>query len=69
LEAALAIPFVNRSVIRARTAESLPAHHPAQDKLKTVTGPAAFVCVGETCSLPVTEPAEIAATIERMRPR
>jgi hypothetical protein len=58
--------------LRATSADALPASHPAQDKLKaaqkTGLGPAAFVCVGETCSLPVTEPADIARAIADMRP-
>jgi hypothetical protein len=29
--------------------------------------PQAFVCVGETCSLPVTDVAALGATIEAMR--
>jgi hypothetical protein len=31
-------------------------------------GSAAFVCVGEACSLPVTDPALIPAAIMSMRP-
>ena len=31
------------------------------------TGSAAFVCVGERCSLPVTEPEQIAAAVQAMR--
>jgi uncharacterized protein YyaL (SSP411 family) len=29
---------------------------------------AAFVCVGETCSLPVTDPDKIAAVVGAMQP-
>jgi uncharacterized protein YyaL (SSP411 family) len=54
--AALALPYVNRAVIRAPSADALPASHPAQDKLKAASAPAAFICIGETCSLPVTNP-------------
>ncbi len=59
--AALALPYVSRAVLRAPTAEALPAGHPAQDKLASAAGPAAFICIGETCSLPVTNPDEISA--------
>ena len=39
----------------------------AATKLAAVTEPAAFICAGETCSLPVTEPEQIAATVSAMR--
>ena len=56
-QAALKLPFLDRIVLRAPPRPALPASHPAQDKLKAAAPEgAAFVCVGETCSLPVTEP-------------
>jgi uncharacterized protein YyaL (SSP411 family) len=64
--AALRLPFIDRIVLRATDA-SLPPLHPAQEKLGATEGSAAFVCVGETCSLPVTDAAEIAAAVARMR--
>jgi hypothetical protein len=66
-EAALALPFLDRIVLRAKTAADLPAAHPAQEKLKAASGSAAFVCVGERCSLPVSEPGGIAAAVDAMR--
>ncbi|MEJ2624677.1 MAG: thioredoxin domain-containing protein, partial [Pseudolabrys sp.] len=57
---ALKLPYLDRIVLRAPSADALPATHPAQEKLKVVSGSAAFVCVGETCSLPVTAPEKIA---------
>jgi len=65
---ALRLPFGDRIVLRAAASSDLPATHPAQDKLKALAGSAAFVCVAETCSLPVLEPAKIAETVEAMRP-
>jgi len=59
IAAALKVPFLRRIVLRARTAADLPAQHPAQEKLRAVTEPAAFICVGETCSLPVTLPGAV----------
>jgi uncharacterized protein len=64
--AALKIPFLNRIVLRAASAEALPAAHPAQQKIKATTGTAAFICVGERCSLPVTRADEIAALVVAM---
>jgi uncharacterized protein YyaL (SSP411 family) len=66
-KAALALPYVNRAVLRAPSADALPPSHPAQDKLKAASGPAAFICLGETCSLPVTNPDEIAARADASR--
>ena len=67
LKAALKLPFLERIVLRAPTAAALPAAHPAQEKLKSAQGAAAFICVGERCSLPVTAANEIANTAAAMR--
>jgi uncharacterized protein YyaL (SSP411 family) len=66
-QAALKIPFSERIVVRAASAGDLPASHPAQQKLKAFEGSAAFICAGERCSLPVTEPADIAPAVAAMR--
>jgi len=66
-DAALAVPFTDRMVLRAPSADMLPNHHPAREKIKAVSGTAAFVCVGETCSLPVTAPDEIRTAVESMQ--
>jgi uncharacterized protein YyaL (SSP411 family) len=66
--AALALPFLDRIVVRATAADALPAAHPARAKVAAApTGAAAFICVGETCSLPVIEAEQIAETIAAMR--
>jgi uncharacterized protein YyaL (SSP411 family) len=66
IAAALRQPFIDRIVLRAPSAAALPASHPAQAKLAAVSDAAAFVCVGETCSLPVTTPDAIAETVAAM---
>jgi uncharacterized protein YyaL (SSP411 family) len=66
-QAALKLPFLDRIVLRAGSAADLPAAHPAQDKIKAAAGNAAFVCVGERCSLPVTEAGAIAGAVAAMR--
>jgi uncharacterized protein YyaL (SSP411 family) len=66
-EVALKLPHLNRILLRAPSADALPATHPAQAKI-AAAGSAAFVCVGERCSLPVTQPEKIAETIAAMRP-
>ena len=68
-QAALKLPYVDRIVLRAPNAGALPATHPAQEKLKAASGSAAFVCVGETCSLPVGSPGEIEGAVAAMRPQ
>jgi uncharacterized protein YyaL (SSP411 family) len=67
VKAALKVPFLERIVLRAPSAADLPAAHPAQEKLKSAAGPAAFICVGQTCSLPVSAAADIAPAVAAMR--
>ena len=67
--AALRLSFLNRIVLRAPTADALPADHPAQAKIAAGPASAAFVCVGETCSLPVADPEKIAEIVAAMRPK
>ena len=66
-QSALKLPFTDRIVLRARAAAALSPMHPAQEKIKAAGGSAAFVCVGERCSLPVTEPGKIAEAVGAMR--
>ena len=65
LAAARKLPFLDRIVMRA--SDTLPASHPAQDKIKASKESAAFICVGERCSLPVTQPEAIAERAAQMR--
>jgi uncharacterized protein len=67
LATALKLPFLDRIVIRAPGKDALPASHPAAAKVGATAEPAAFICAGETCSLPVTAPEQIAATMMSMR--
>jgi uncharacterized protein len=69
LAAARKIPFLDRIVVRA--SDPLRAPHSAQEKIKekikASAESAVFICLGETCSLPVTQPQSIAETIATMR--
>jgi uncharacterized protein YyaL (SSP411 family) len=67
IEAALKLQFLDRIVLRAPAADALPASHPAREKIAAAPEGAAFVCVGERCSLPVTEPGSLAAALATMR--
>jgi uncharacterized protein len=66
--AALALPFLDRTVLRVASPESLSQGHPARKKIDAAPGGAAFVCLGEQCSLPVTSPDGLAPTLAALRP-
>lgn len=65
--AAQHIPFDERILFRATSADELRPAHPAREKLTASPGRAAFVCVGERCSLPVTAAAQLTEAIQAMR--
>jgi uncharacterized protein YyaL (SSP411 family) len=67
LAAARARPPLDRIVLHARSAQALPPQHPARAKIAAADKPLAFVCVGETCSLPVTDPAGLNGAIDAVR--
>ena len=67
LAAARALPPLDRIVLHARAAGDLSSSHPAQEKVRLAGEPQAFVCIGETCSLPVTDPAALMSTLEPVR--
>ncbi|WP_342360112.1 thioredoxin domain-containing protein [Terrarubrum flagellatum] len=66
--AALAVPYPNRIVARLAPDQKVPDDHPAHAMMATARDQArAFVCVGERCSLPLTQPSEIAAAVAALR--
>jgi hypothetical protein len=65
LAAARKLPFIDRIVVRAGA--TLRATRAGQEKIAARAESAAFVCLGETCSLPVHEPGAIEQTIGAMR--
>jgi hypothetical protein len=50
----------NKIVSWCLSAHGLPPSHPAHGKVAIAGKPTAYVCRGQTCSAPVTEPAELA---------
>jgi uncharacterized protein YyaL (SSP411 family) len=58
---------LDRIVLQAASLQALPPAHPAREKIAVAPEPQAFVCIGETCSLPVTDPAGLNAAIEAVR--
>jgi uncharacterized protein YyaL (SSP411 family) len=67
LAASRALPPLDRIVLHAPSAEALPPSHPARDKLEATREPQAFVCIGGTCTLPVTNPASLIGAINTAR--
>jgi uncharacterized protein len=67
LDVARACPSLDRTVLHARSADALPASHPAQQQIRAADEPSAFICVGETCSLPVTDPSALAGALGAAR--
>ena len=67
LAAARALPPLDRIVLHASAATALPSAHPARAKLSASSEAAAFVCIGETCSLPVTDPGRLIGAIDAVR--
>ena len=62
--AALRLPFLDRTILRVSDAEKLPAAHPARAMAESAPEEgAAFVCQGERCSLPITEPGKLAESV------
>jgi uncharacterized protein YyaL (SSP411 family) len=65
---ALAAPDPAVVVLRVPDAASLPTAHPAHGKSPGIAGAAAFVCRRNTCSLPIADPAALAAMLRRRSP-
>jgi hypothetical protein len=67
LRAARARPALDRIVFHAPSLQELPPTHPARAKIAATGEAAAFVCIGETCSLPVSDAAGLTAAIDAVR--
>ena len=67
LAAARRLPPLDSIVLHTASAATLPAAHPARQKIAAALEPQAFICVGETCSLPVRDPAGLIAAIDAVR--
>ena len=61
------VSLPNRVVVSLKPGEDLPADHPAHGKGLVDGRPAAYVCIGPVCSLPVTEPAKLVAQLSEIR--
>jgi uncharacterized protein len=65
LAAARRLPHATSIVLHARRADQLTPTHPARARLDAVKDGAAFVCRGQGCSLPVTEPDALVQLVMR----
>jgi uncharacterized protein YyaL (SSP411 family) len=64
---AVDLPFTDRIVIRAARPDDLPPGHPGKSVSLADGQTVALVCAGQRCSLPVTDPRELAAVVAAMR--
>jgi uncharacterized protein YyaL (SSP411 family) len=67
LSVARKMPPLDRIVFRAFSADALPAAHPALAQVRAAAEPQAFICIGETCSLPVTDAAGLMRALAAAR--
>ena len=65
--AAFSVSCPARVLMRVADGTSLPASHPAHGKTAVDGKPTAYVCAGETCSLPVTDAAALVEELKRAR--
>jgi len=61
------VSLPNAVVLEMRQGEALPSSSAAFGRTAIDGKPTAYVCLGPQCSLPVTEPAKLAATIKAAR--
>ena len=66
-EVALKLALPTRILMRVADGRLLPAGHPAHGKVKRDDLPTAYVCVGQTCSLPVTDAAHLTSALHAAR--
>ncbi|WP_341913966.1 thioredoxin domain-containing protein [Ferrovibrio terrae] len=65
--AAYSVSVPNRVVLVTAPDAMLPETHPATGKTPIDGKPTAYVCIGPTCGLPVTTPAELVASLKATR--
>jgi uncharacterized protein len=66
LDAMNNVSLPNRLLQIVGSTTALPAHHPAAGKTRLGDAATAYVCIGETCSLPLTDPAALTAALDRI---
>src|SRR4051794_2050703 len=61
------VSLPNRVVLAVKPGEALPSGHPAAGKGLVAGRPAAYVCEGPVCSLPLTDPQALTASLADLR--
>ncbi|MCK0197498.1 thioredoxin domain-containing protein [Ancylobacter sp. 6x-1] len=64
-QAAGRLPRIDITLSRATSATALAPDHPARAKAEATPGGAAFLCAGQICSLPVTDPNRLTDALSR----
>ncbi len=67
LRSAYSVSLPNRVVLPPAPARELPPDHPAYGKGLVGGLPAAYVCIGPVCSLPLTDPEKLLAELSKQR--
>lgn len=67
IDAAYRVSAPNRVLLVSPPDATLPETHPAHAKVQIDATATAYVCLGPTCGLPVTAPAELAVSIKATR--
>ena len=65
--AVYSVSLPSRVVLSLAPRDSLPSDHPAFGKGLVDRKPAAYICEGPVCSLPITEPETLLETLARVR--
>lgn len=65
--AVYAVSLPNRLLFAMKPGAQLPADHPAYGKGLVDGKPAAYVCDGPVCSLPLTDPQSLTAALRELR--
>jgi len=66
LHAVNGVSLPNRLIQMVAQTEALPANHPAAGKARPNGIATAYVCVGQTCSLPLSDPTALTAALSRI---
>jgi uncharacterized protein YyaL (SSP411 family) len=64
---AMALPFIERMVMRAARPDDLPRAHPGRSMSLSDGETVALVCAGQRCSLPITDPQQLATAVAAMQ--
>ena len=63
IRAAMSVSAPNRLLSVIAPGQPLPAGHPAQGKTQTDGQATAYLCIGTTCTMPITAPADLALAL------